>query len=235
LKAAGASTAGLWLKGVGHLTQSLSAVGAGGEVTNALQFALGSMTNRSAFNALVAADMCAFLLFRNDDTSLMNGVSNAGKVSSSSATSATATPRGPSPARRRAASGRCSRWSRRSRRTRSIATRHTGTHSSVFNTGADTTTGIVGGDIDSISVGVTLNQNGVVYNCFVIPGDVVAGNAGFSVAGTFMPVSPNPPPGAMGDPLAPQEPPDAPVADPSTPVTARCRSIRSRRPGRCRG
>jgi hypothetical protein len=53
---AGATNPGLIFKGPGHLLQSVSWVGAGGETTNALQFGAGTMTNRSAFNVLATAD-----------------------------------------------------------------------------------------------------------------------------------------------------------------------------------
>lgn len=48
---------------------------------------------------------------------------------------------------------------------------HTGANSSSFDLGTNSTTAITAGGVDSITVGATLNSNGVVYNVFVLPGD----------------------------------------------------------------
>jgi hypothetical protein len=59
---------------------------------------------------------------------------------------------------------------------------HTGTNSANVGTLGNSTTAITGGAIDQITVGITLNANGVVYNVFVIPGDTAGWNNG-----TFFP------------------------------------------------
>jgi hypothetical protein len=212
---AGGTTTQLWFKGPGHLAQSLSVVSTGGETTNALQFGLASMTNRTAFNGLGAADSVGVALFRNDDTS-----GKAGKVlqitsyvgNGAASRSIALTP----------ASGKRPMWGCVLPHTFGAGAvyrdpSHTGTQSSAFNGGINAATGITGGDIDTIIVDGNLNQNGVGYEVFVIPGDTVAGNNGWSVAGTFMPVDPNPPPDAPFDALSPQEPPSPPVDDPTPP------------------
>lgn len=94
---------------------------------------------------------------------------------------------------------------------------HAGTASLAFPAAVNAATGITAGGIDSISVGIALNANGVTYNVFVLPGDTVAGNAGWSQNGEFVPVAPDSPSGegfglwdaTPPDPeLAPDEPTD---------------------------
>jgi hypothetical protein len=84
---------------------------------------------------------------------------------------------------------------------------HTGVTSTTLPSTANAATGITGGGIDSLSVGVALNANGVTYDVFVIPGDSVALNGGFSQNGEFQPVAPDSP--AAGNSLW-----DATPADP---------------------
>lgn len=55
-------------------------------------------------------------------------------------------------------------------------------------TGTNSTTGITGAGIDSISVGATLNTLNVNYVMIVFFGDATAGNGGFGINGTFAPV-----------------------------------------------
>lgn len=214
-ESAGATTPQLFFKGPGHLAQSVSSI-AGGETTNALAFAQALLTNRAAFNGLGSADVVGCLLARSDDTS-----GNAGKVlqinsyvgNGSASRTIALTP----------ASGKRPMWAMVGPHNASAAYRdpsHTGTQSSDMNGAIRASNGITGGDIDAITIDVGLNANGIVYEVIAIPGDTVAGNNGWSVAGTFMPVSPNPPPDAPFDALSPQEPPSAPVADPSAPPSA---------------
>lgn len=56
---------------------------------------------------------------------------------------------------------------------------HAGLNSSQFtNPGSSITTGITAGGVDSITVGIALNANAIVYNVFVIPGSSLGWNNG---------------------------------------------------------
>lgn len=59
---------------------------------------------------------------------------------------------------------------------------HAGVNSALFTSLTNTATGIMGGAADQITVGISLNANGVTYNVFVIPGDFAGWNNG-----TFFP------------------------------------------------
>lgn len=213
-ESSGATTPQLWFKGPGNALQSITSI-AGVETALAVQFGLATITNRSAFNALGVGDQVAIALFRIDDT----GVGDAGKVfqiftytgDGAASRSLACTP----------ASGKRPMWAYIQPHNAAGYYRdpsHAGVTSSQMNAGLIATLGITAGGIDSITVGSTLNANGIVYDVLVIPGDTVAGNNGWSVAGTFMPVDPNPPPDAPFDADSPQEPPDAPVDDPEAPA-----------------
>jgi len=55
---------------------------------------------------------------------------------------------------------------------------HVGADSSTYDVSAISTTAIVAGGIDTISVGTTLNALGIIYDVFVIPGDTAGWNNG---------------------------------------------------------
>lgn len=203
----GSATSGAFYKGTGHAPSSLSPLDAA-ELTNSLSFATASIVTQAGFAAAVTD--IAFALFRMDDLS-----GNAGKSvqigkwtgDGSASRSVALTP----------ASGKRPLWA--------MVVPHNGTAlyrdpqnttnlSQQVSADAPTATGITGGDIDLITVGATLNANGVVYEYLVFPGSDEAGNGGFSVPGEFFPVPPDAPPGAPGGLDDPQEAPDAPVSDP---------------------
>jgi hypothetical protein len=103
---------------------------------------------------------------------------------------------------------------------------HLTTHSSRV-TGVDSTTAIIGGDINLLRVGTTLNAAGVVYDVFVIGGLAVPGGWSGNPVGPICPVCPGsgpeiPPPGeppVEPPPPPPREPPpDEPP--PAVPTTA---------------
>lgn len=213
----GGVTTGLHYKGPGHAPSSISPLNAA-EIANALQFnAVGQLTSKSAFMGANTFDGVPFCLFRMDDLA----VGDAGKVvqlvsyvgDGTASRTVALTP----------VTGKRPMWA--------LVVPHNGvalfrdpsyltTASAAWNTGnVNAGTGIVGGAIDSISIGITLNANGVVYDIFAIPGDSVAGNGGWSVPGEFMPVSPEPPPGAPTDDgsIGHAEPPNAPILDPAPP------------------
>lgn len=206
----GSTAAGLFYKGPGHASQSLSPLG-GVEVANALQFGLGQLTSLSAFHLPNANQMpCA--LFRDDD-----GSSNKGKtvqvfsyVGDGNATRVVAFT---------TLIGKRPLWAMVVPHNGNAIYRdpsHTGTTSTTAATGgSNAATGLIAGAVDSITVGIALNANAIVYDVLLVPGDTVAGNAGWSVLGEFMPVPPDPPPGAPTDAnsVGSAEPPNAPVDD----------------------
>ncbi len=85
--------------------------------------------------------------------------------------------------------------------------------SNAMGTGTSTTTGITAGGVDSFTVGVTLNANGIVYNYFVLIGSATAGNGGWSIDGEFAVVEPDSPSDGDFDDTDPDDP-DAEVPDP---------------------
>lgn len=76
-----------------------------------------------------------------------------------------------------------------------------GTSSRQITTGGATATGITAVAVDQITVGTTLNANGIVYNVFIFPGDSAGFNHGTFQPGdctgwTDFPPPEEPPPGA---------------------------------------
>lgn len=65
---------------------------------------------------------------------------------------------------------------------------HTTNTSQNVNSGSTTTTGITAGSVDGFTVGSSLNGNGVVYNYLVFFASATAGNGGWGVNGTYVPV-----------------------------------------------
>lgn len=92
---------------------------------------------------------------------------------------------------------------------------HTGSNSSLYS-GTENTTGITSGGIDQISVGSSLNANGVVYNYFVLFADATAGNNGWGTNAEYVPVEPT----APADGPWPDDPPDSVLSDYVPPVAA---------------
>lgn len=81
---------------------------------------------------------------------------------------------------------------------------HIGTNSCNSITGANSTSAIIAGGIDSIQVQTTLNQNGVIYDVFSICGDTLGWNNGL-----FYPADCLPPTDAW--PLPPVVPPEVAI------------------------
>lgn len=92
----------------------------------------------------------------------------------------------------------------------------TGTNSRRIDLGTVVANGITAGGIDSISVGSSLNSNGIVYDVFVLPGSATAGNNGWSINGDFYPVEPDSPIGGEDTPWGeePDEPSETPGVEP---------------------
>lgn len=207
------ATAGAFYKGPGHAPASISPLGAA-EQTNSITFTGATLVTQAGFQG--PGNDIAFALMRMDDNS-----GNAGKVAQigkytgdgNASRSIALAP----------ASGKRPVWAIIVPHNANAIYRdaqNTTVNSQQFSAGANTATGITGGDIDQINVGITLNAAGVVYDYLVFPGDSVAGNGGFSIAGDFFPVPPDAPPGSPTDDgsVDHAEPPDAPIADPDTPV-----------------
>jgi hypothetical protein len=91
---------------------------------------------------------------------------------------------------------------------------HTGTQSTNWSSGAiDAANAIRGGGIDFITVGNNLNQLGIVYDVFVIVGEMGNGGTGWSPnpqGGVIVPVPPQNPCNPPGPPPEPPEPPPGP-------------------------
>lgn len=90
---------------------------------------------------------------------------------------------------------------------------HTGTNSSQMG-GANSAAAIIGGDINQIQVGSTLNAGGVIYDVFVIGGLANPGGWSPNTGGSICPVCMWPP-GTVPGPVEPVPPPPLPV--PSAP------------------
>ena len=94
---------------------------------------------------------------------------------------------------------------------------HLTTHSSQM-AGTDSTTGIVGGDLNIVTVGSTLNANAIVYDLFVIPGIPNAGGWSPNPVGPWNPVPPYPPGVTIPSPSpAPSPTPTPPTPQPQPP------------------
>jgi hypothetical protein len=77
----------------------------------------------------------------------------------------------------------------------------------------DITTGITAGGVDQITVGSTLNANGVDYSVLVLVGGTVACNDGWSCNGEFVLKPPGVPGGTLYDPPPFDIPPEMPDED----------------------
>lgn len=199
---------GFQYKGIGHSVNNISNVDAA-ETAASLAFGLGSLTSLPAF---ASAAGLAYNLWRRDDGSGDPGLPRVVQLGTYTGNgSATRTiSLSPASGRRPLYVAVCPHNAATLYRDPS----HTGTISSTMAGSSNATTGIIGGDIDAITVGSTLNANGIVYDIFCLPGDTVAGNAGFSQNGEFVPVEPAAPTGSQfGTPSI-----DFPFVDPDAVV-----------------
>lgn len=67
---------------------------------------------------------------------------------------------------------------------------HTGVNASRYD-GVNITNAITAGGLDQFTVGAACNVNTVVYHAFIVVGDTVAGNAGWSADAELFPVEPD--------------------------------------------
>lgn len=197
---AGGVSVGGYFKGVGSSAASIATMFPTGETANAMTFGAGNITTKAALVALALGNCPAFSAWRTSDGSSDDVGPNRGKVvqiisyigdGAGSRTVALLPGVGKRPV-----------WAvvvpRNAGATYYRDAAHATLNASRWDTGGLVNTAIVGGGIDSISVGPTLNTNAVVYDVLAIPGDSTAGNDGWSIGGDFWPVPPDPPPGALG-------------------------------------
>jgi hypothetical protein len=203
-----------FLKGIGHTTSYASQFGAA-EAASSLTLAENALTVGSALvTALVNALSAAFILWRRHDGNNDPGEARVLQLATYVGDGAASRTISLAPA-----SGR--------RPLFAIVTPHNGvsywrdpshTTTSSYNltSGATIATAITSGGIDQITVGSTLNGNGIVHDVFVLPGSATAGNGGWSINGEFYPVEPEMPDGGDGTPWdeEPDEPSETPGEEP---------------------
>lgn len=206
----GGAVARHYYKGPGHAAASLSLLN-NAEMANALTFGLASLVSQSAFHmTATTSPQIAASLWRQDDTS-----GNAGKVvqAFSYVGNAAGTRAIPFPI----PVGVRPLWALIVPHNGAAIMRdpsHLGTTSTLLPAAANAATGIISGAIDSLTVGIALNANLIVYDVFVILGGVASCNNGWGCPGDYVPVSPEPPSDAPTIEDGPV-PGDEPVADPT--------------------
>ena len=219
------ATTGCFWKGKGNPT-AVTGMATQGETAAAIAVSAGQITTKQPFHVLAASwlgpsNMVPFSAWRSDDGSSDDVGSNKGKAcqivtytgdGAASRTIALAPAVGKRPL-----------WAlvvpHGTGATYYRDPAHSALGSSRWDTGGTATTAIVGGNIDSISVGPLINTNGIVYDVLVIPGDSTAGNDGWSIPGDFWPVPPDPPPSDIPvDGPSPGEVPGNPPSPDPTPV-----------------
>jgi len=202
----GSGTTGrLSTKGPGNAAASVSTLTVA-EVANALTMAAGALTAKTAFYTINQPNQIAFAAFRKDDGSGDPGVPRVVQITSYVGDGAASRTLALAPA-----SGRRPMWAMVVPNNGGAAIFRDPSHTTVTSTQvpstANASTGITAGGIDQITVGSALNSNGVTYNVISFPGDSVAGNGGWSVAGEFVPVDPAPPVDGPWDDM-PEDPDD---------------------------
>lgn len=199
----GSASGTTYFKGItaGSNVQPLST----SEIASALDFGLATMTSKSAFH--LNGHQMAYAAFRRAD-----GLNDAGQARVLALVSYTGDGAASRTITYAPASGRRPLWAIVVPHNGAATYRdpsHTGTTSTLFPSTAVASLGISGGGIDSITVGSNLNSNGIVFDVFVIPGEVAAGNGGWSIQPTdpLFPVDPQPPYAPAGeacDPWCPE-------------------------------
>lgn len=224
----GTTTNKFYGKGPGNAAQSMAGFSPA-VIASAVAFGLGKLTTRANFHGIAGgAGGAAFSVFRRADGNNDPGQASVVNIGSYIGDGSASRTIGLAPASGKrplfalffAESGSAG-YERDPSQTGSNSTPHGGT---------DTTTGITAGGIDSISVGSSLNGNGIVYNYFVLFAGTTAGNNGWGVNGEYFPVEanspatgpwpPDPDPTIFDEPDEPEvEPPDdEPDLDDGTPL-----------------
>lgn len=226
----------LFYKGVGHVAGALTQF-QGTALATGLQFGTGTLLSSAALMS-GSANQIPYLAIRRDDHSADPGMPRVMSLASYTGDGAASRTVSLAPI-----TGRYPLWALVVPHSGGQVPiyrdpSHTGTTSTEFPSTANATNGITSGGLDSISVGTPLNGAGVLYDVFVIPGDVFSGNNGFSINGEFIPVDPTAGDGTQFDPTpaSPEDnnaPPDGgtgpstpPVVPPSGPpdLTGDCAS-----------
>lgn len=199
----GTGAGNLYIRGLGSLATDVSDLSAGAKIASALSFGAGAITTQANLHAK-ASGRLAFSLWRRHD-----GNNDPGEPAVVSLLSWTGDGSGSRTITNGPATGKRPLFAWCAGDTAADAywrdPVHAGSNSSK-QSGAETTTGITGGGIDTISVGASLNTNAVNYNMFVLWGSATAGNNGWSPNGDFVPVQADYP---VDGPV--QQPPDPSV------------------------
>ena len=184
------TTARCYYKGPGHLNQNVQALTAA-EVASYAEWATGQITSYANLH-VSSLPQIGYSLWRMDDGSADPGRHRVVKVGSYVGDgTASRTVSLPSPA-----SSRRPLWAMVLPHSGVGYIRdasHTGSNSTSVNGGADSTTAITAGGVDSFTVGTTLNTNGVTFDYFVLMGSDASGNNGWSGGGEYEPVDPDSP------------------------------------------
>ena len=199
------STQTLMMKGLGSAAAAISVLTLA-EIASGLTVANGTMTHKAGL-IQAGGNQNAFLAFRRNDHS---GDPNVAKVvvmatwvgDGGASKIIPLTPTGLRPM-----------WALVVGHNGNAATRdpfHAGTNSLQFpNT--NSVTDITAGGIDSMTVGVHLNTNGVIFDALIFMGCGAAGNNGWSAAGECIPVDPQSPVDLPPGWDPPPEPPSGPT------------------------
>lgn len=208
----------LYYKGPGHLGSFASPVGGavgGAEQNNTISYGQGQITPWT--NICSNASPVAYAAWRRNDGSNDPGVNRVVQVTSYVGNgSSTRSIYLGSPSGRRPLFALVIPHNTSTPHYRDPS--NTGTTSQTLAGTANPSTAIIGGGIDEIQVGSSLNVNAVVYDVFVIPGSDVAGNGGWSGNGEFVPVETDSP--SDGDyPLEPVDPDTIPPPEEPPPAS----------------
>jgi len=204
-----------YIKGIGHDLDSLSPIDAT-EIAAGLTFAANALTVRSGLaTPLANPSTTPFILFRRADGNNDPDQARVLQLCTYTGDGAASRTIGLTPA-----SGRRPLFAIVTPHNAASYHRdpsHATNNSQGLTTGTLLTTGITAGGIDQITVGATLNSNGIDYDVLVFPGSTTAGNGGWSINGDFWPVEPTSPAegGPWGDePDEPGEVPAPPAPEP---------------------
>lgn len=215
------TTVGAHYKGPGATATQLKPMTSGADLAGALQFVAGGVTVPANGNPFVdsGAKQVAMALWRLDDNSADAGIPRVVQAFSYTGDgNASRTVAFSRPSGRRPLFALVVPHTTAAPMLRDPS--HTTTNSLQLPGSNNGTTGITAGGIDSITVGSTLNSNGVIYDVLIFPGDTTAGNNGWSGQGEFDPVEPTTPVGGSWT-TPPAEPPaedTGAVPSPTTPT-----------------
>lgn len=187
---ANSSAPALYFKGLGVPADTLFRWTASAQLAAGATFGVGSITTQAAFHAL-ALTGTGYLCFRRHDGNNDPGepsvlaLANWTGDGSASRSVSLAPASGKRPIFAMVfASDAGGGFMRDVSHTANTSTKDNGTGSA---------TGITGGGIDTLSVGSSLNANGVNYSAIVFLGSATAGNGGFGINGEYIPVEAAPP------------------------------------------